>query len=279
MEIRFYNSRGSITFSGRYREGAWCMTACEGLAFSGKTFQTARFGKAAGCSIIDSMENQRTVTISGDICTSDLNFTENYSNSLAVLGDTGTLEIKTALGIRKTEAVCSEFAETGKNKAFRSFCVQFICENPFFESETSEEFYIYKTIPKLNGNFTFPGVFSQRIASGTVFCAGSAACEPIFFIDTGTAGGKLTVSNKTTGEKISIDYTAMPNELITLDVKKRTVTSSLGKDLTNLLSDDSFFDGFTLIPGENELEAQSDTADTGICVVCRFRPLYREAAV
>lgn len=278
MEIRFYNARGSVIFSGTYREGAWCMTACEGLAFSGKTFQTARFGEDAGCTIIAGSDNQRTVTIGGDIRT-DGDYAEKYADALAVLGETGTLEVETSAGVRRIEAVCSEFRETGRYKTYRTFCVQFICANPFFESDTSEEFYIYKSIPKLNKDFSFPGMFSKRIASGTLFCEGSAECEPIIFIDTGTVGGKLTVSNKTTGEKLSIDYTSVPNELITVDVKNRTVTSSLGKDLTNLLTDDSFFEGFTLVPGENELEAQSDTADTGICVICRFRPLYREAAI
>lgn len=278
MEIKFYNDLGSITFSGGYAENAWCMTACDGLTFSGKTFKTVRYTGDDGCETVDMLENQRVITLSGDVKVTK-NFAADYALALAVLGREGTLSVTSGGVCRRIGAVCSEFSETDRNSAFRVFCIQFVCDNPFFESDSQEEFYIYKSIPKLNSDFAFPGAFSQRISGGRAVCFGSAATEPVISVNTGTAGGKLTVTNKTSGESISLDYTAHAGESITLDVKNRTVRSSDGTDLTSCLSDESFFEGFRLLPGENELEVKTDTAYTGLTVACRYRPLYREAGI
>lgn len=273
MEIKFYNDLGTITFSGG--SGKWNLTACDGLAYSSKSFKTARYAGTPGVETVSELENQRTITLSGDVSETS----EDYSRGLAVLSKRGTLEVCSIFGTRRINAVCSSFTETAKKGAYRVFCAQFIADNPYFESDTAEEFYLYKSVANLNKDFTFPGTFSKRISGGNVFCTGSAPAEPIITAVFSENCGTLNFANKTTGETIRLDLSGMSDEAITLDVKNRTVRSADGVDLTSCLTDESFFEGFTLVPGENELEVTTGINMPDMIVTCRYTPLYREAAV
>lgn len=277
MEIKFYNDLGIITFAGGTSGSAWKLTACDGLAYSSKSLKTARYAGTPGCETVEELENPRTITLSGDVHLSGGN--DEYAQGLTVLGKRGTLAVKSLFGTRRISAACTSFTETARNGAYRVFCAQFVADNPFFESDTAEEFYLYKSVANLDKNFTFPGAFSKRISGGNVVCIGSAPAEPVITVVCGAECGSLSISNKTTGESINLNLSGQSGEAITLDVKNRTVRSSNGDDLTSCLTDESFFEGFCLMPGENEIELKRDSAETDMIVTCRYTPLYREAAV
>lgn len=278
LSIRFYNERGQILFVGG-GPGKWRLTAADGLALPGRTFKSVRYQGQAGQETTETVVNPRTITLSGDVET-DGKFPEEYSKTLAILEKEGTIEVRTSLGKRKIGARCCEFYQGEKKGRFMLFVVQFLCDNPYFESMDKTEVPIFKEIPLLDKNFVFPGSFSGRISRKNLVYPGSAETEPVLFInveDGADGDNLLSIVNHTSGESLRFNYGATKNDSVTVDIKNRVIYNSKGEDLLEYLTDDSFFDGFHLYPGENDIEVINRNMNTGICVTCSYSDRYAEA--
>lgn len=279
FEIKFYNEAGAVSFGGGTSESGWRLTAAEGLALPERSFKTARYSNTAGQEITDTVVAARTITLSGDVII-DNNFDTKYEDALKILYLPGTLEINSYGTKRRIGAVCCDFKNNERKGRYFLFTVQFICESPYFEAADAKEEAIYKVIPCLSADFTFPGMFSKRISYSTLSYAGNAETEPMFYISTGSSPqGNLSIINHTSGEKLSLDYTPLVNEFITIDVKERRIYNSDGASLLKYLSDDSFFDGFHLYPGINEIEVLLGTFNENLTVSCKYTERYLEAVV
>ncbi len=273
VEIRFYNELGEV----RMGKGAWRLTAAEGLSVPCRKISTACYSKDSGPEITDTALSERAVTLSGDIF--DISQGE-YSHALEVLYKAGTLEINAFGKRRRTEAVCTEFLPGERKGKYRIFTVQFLCSCPYFESAEEKEIPLFKVTPAISSEFVFPGVFSHRISRRTIMYQGNVPTEPIFHIAAGdNPVGKLSIMNHTSGESLSFDYSPLAGEFITVDVKNRKIYSSDGVNLLKYLSDDSFFDGFHLMPGSNDVEVVIGEMNRGLSVTCSYSDTYLEAVV
>lgn len=276
FKIRFYNGSGEVTFGGGKSESGWRITECDGLAVTGKSFTVCKYACEDGQQTVSARKNARTITLSGDF------FSENnaleYRNAMRVFSEKGVLEVYTDGETRRTTAYCSVFSERGREGKYRLFTIQFICDSPYFETDEAYEVPIYKTIPLLDNDFEFPGKFSERISRSTVMNAGDVTAEPILYITAGhNPTGIVTVKNHTTEQKLSVNYEPLADETVIIDASERRIYNSAGENLLGYLSDDSFFDGFYLAPGENDIEVLSGGANLELEVSCRFRPRYSEA--
>ncbi len=278
LVIKFYNERGQITFFGG-SPGKWRLTAAEGLTLSGRTFKSARYAGQDGQETTQTVINPRTITLSGDVET-DGNFLAEYAEVLTTLEKEGTLEITTALGKRSIGARCCDFYQGEKKGRYMLFVVQFLCDNPYFESADKIEVPVFKEIPLLDKDFVFPGSFSGRISRKNIMYAGSAETEPVFFInveDGADGENLLNIINHTSGESLNFNYGAAKNEAITVDIKNRAIYNSAGESLLKFLADDSFFDGFHLYPGSNDIEVINRNMNTGLYVTCSYSNRFSEA--
>lgn len=279
FNIRFYNETGSITFGGGTSSSPWRLTAAEGLVFCGKTFVSASYANCEGQQTTDITANARTITLSGDMRIEE-NFAEVYSAALAALEQEGTLETDTVLGKRRIKARCCDFRQTDRKGNYMLFAVQFLCDNPYFEDAVKTEVAVFKEIPMLDSDFSFPGMFSERISRKNVTYAGTAKTEPTFYIniDSGSSGENLlTITNHTSGETLKFNYGAVLGESITVDVENRKIYNANGESLIKYLADDCFFDGFHLYPGTNDIEIINCNMNTGISVICSYSNKYSEA--
>lgn len=278
LNIKFYNESGSIVFGGGGTNTAWRLTEAEGLTFAGKTFTAAKYADSDGQETVAVTANARTITLSGDI-TAGENFAEQYRGALAVLESPGTLEINTSFGTRRIEAVCCDFKQGERKGKYLIFTVQFICDSPYFEDAEQIERVIFAEVPLLDKTFTFPGSFSERISKSELNYGGSVKTEPVFFIrlNESSGGGALEVHNRTSGESLKFNYSAPVGDCITIDVKGRKIYNADGESLLKYLADDSFFDGFHLFPGVNEIEAVNNNMNVGITAVCRYANKFSEA--
>lgn len=278
LAIKFYNELGQITFFGG-SPGKWRLTTVDGLAFCGRTFKSARYAGQAGQETTQSVLNPRTITLSGDVET-DENFLAEYADALAALEKEGTLEITSALGKRSIGARCCDFYQGEKKGRYMLFVIQFLCDNPYFESADKIEVPVFKEIPLLDKDFAFPGSFSGRVSRKNIMYAGNAETEPVFFInveDGADGENLLSIINHTSGEALNFNYGATKNESITVDVKNRTIYNSAGESLLKYLADDSFFDGFHLYPGANDIEVINRNMNTGLNVTCSYSDRFSEA--
>lgn len=279
FNIRFYNETGSIDFGGGISESVWKITAADGLAFCGRTFTYAKYEGQDGQTTTDVTVNARTVTLSGDVYCGD-DFSKIFKSAMTVLEEAGTLEINTVLGKRNINARCCDFSQGERKGKYMLFTVQFICDDPYFEDADKTEIAIYTQEPFLDKDFVFPGMFSQRISRRNIEYLGTRWAEPVFFIsiDEGIKGDDvLIIKNHTSGEKLALNYGGSLGDFITVDTKRRKIYNQDNENLLKYLDDDSFFDGFRLCPGNNDIEVINRNVNTGITVSCRYANRYCEA--
>ena len=137
---------------------------------------------------------------------------------------------------------------------------------------------IFKVIPRLNSDFVFPDMFSERVTRRNVFINSNAETEPLILINSGRhPSGYLCIKNHTSGESLTINYAPLQSEFITVDVKNRKIFNQDGDNLLPYLADDSFFDGFHLYPGDNDIEVTIGTANTELEVFLRYYERFLEA--
>lgn len=278
LSIKFYNELGQIVFGGG-PYARWRLTAADGLAFPPRSFKSVRYANQRGQETTQVVINPRTVTLGGDIDTEG-NFAEEYSAAMAVLAGEGVLEVTSAQGKRCIGARCCDFYRGEKKGRYVLFTVQFLCDDPYFEDANGVEMPIFKEIPLLDKDFSLPGVFSQRISGRKFLYSGSVETEPVFFVSVEDGAGDentLSIINHTSGESLSFDYGASKNCSVTVDVKNRCICNSDGENLLEYLTDDSFFDGFHIYPGMNEIEVVNRNMNTGLYVTCSYRNRYAEA--
>lgn len=279
FNIRFYNETGSIDFGGGSSDSNWKVTTADGLAFCGRSFTFAKYAGQDGQKTTDVTVNARTITLGGDVFLSD-GFDLEFKSAMTVLEDEGTLEIQTGLGTRLIKARCCDFRENGRKGKYMLFVVQFICDDPYFEDADKTEVAIYKETPLLDGDFTFPGKFSERISRRNIEYEGTREAEPVLFIsvDEGKDGdNQLVIHNHTSGESMTFNYGGVLGDFITVDIKARKIYNQDGESLLKYLADDSFFDGFHLFPGSNDIEVINRNVNTGITVKCCYANRYSEA--
>lgn len=281
LSIRFYNESGEIIFGGGGSPSPWRLTAADGLVFSGKSFSVVRYANQDGQETNSALDNARTITLSGDVIIGE-EFEKEYSSALAALSRKGFLEVSTVLGKRVIEARCCDFRQVDRKGIYLIYTIQFICDDPYFEDVVKTEVGIFRQIPYLDKNFSFPGCFSSRISRSNLNYSGTTKTEPVFLINIneGTSGDNvLSVYNHTSGESLKFNYSANMGECITVDIKNRKIYNSNGENLIRYLSDDSFFDGFFLYPGINDIEVLNANMNTGIEVLCKYANRYSEAVI
>lgn len=279
FNIRFYNESGSIDFGGGKSESLWKVTKVDGLSFCTREFTYAKYAGQDGKKVTDVTVNPRTITLCGDVFISD-NFAEEFKMAMTVLEEEGTLEINTPIGKRIITARCCDFLQSDRKGKYMMFTVQFLCEDPYFEDADKTEVAIYRRIPMLDKNFAFPDMFSGRISRNNIEYLGTRWAEPVFFIsvEEGTAGDDLLIiKNHTSGEIITFNYGCVLGDFITVDIKNRKIYNQDGESLLKYLADDSFFDGFHLHPGSNDIEVINRNVNTGISVTCLYANRYCEA--
>ncbi len=276
--MRFYNNVGEIIFGGGKSSSPWKITACDGLAFCPKNIITVSYAGQNGRETTQVVSTARVITLSGDIFLG--NGREALKEGLCVLEEDGYLEISIGDTVRKIKARCCEFKEGDRKGKFLLFTVQFECDSPFFEDLEAVTQGVFGVIGHLDNDFTFPGALSTRISHGRLNYSGTVKTQPIFRIKVGESfSGEdiLSITNHTSGECLSFNFAEIENELVTIDVENRKITNSEGESLLRYLADDSFFDGFYLYPGENDIEVLNVNMNTGIEVVITYKNLYSEA--
>jgi len=277
FEITFYNSCGSVVFGGGRAQSRFRIIEADGLGLSGKSYKSCTFENCPGQETVNVRQNARTITLKGDFFMGQ-EYIEDYKNALSVLDKEGTLEIKTHGDTVRINAYCTQFLPLEKKGVYLPFTVQFVCDNPYFESARGYEVPIYKTVGKLSNEFEFPDAFSERISRRNIYINSSAETEPMIVINAGrNPGGVLHIQNHTSGEHLDINYEPLGGECITVDVKNRRIFNQNGDNLLNYLADDSFFDGFHLYPGDNDIEVYIGTANTELEVMLVYNECFLEA--
>lgn len=287
IEFTFTNSRGEVVIGGA--GAAWRLVKAEGLGLAPRSFSTAVYPGMPGQELTAESVGARTITLSADL-RMNRETQRRLSQAAIILDQAGSLVLRAGYKHRKIGARCQAFELGARNGAFVRCVFQFMCDYPYFSDVETTYVPVFQRKglldngPAGGGTFSFPGMFSRRISRGEIVSPGSAYTEPVFTIDvqfapenTSAAEKGLRITNETTGQYIRLDYEPATGEQIRIDIPNRKIENSQGVSLIEYISDDTFLDGFYIVPGSNIIEALNYSVETSLTVLCAFTNKYVEA--
>lgn len=258
------------------------VTEIEGLGLAEKEYQTASFAGYDGQETISARYLQRSITVSGDVQSGSAR--EALSKAVEILMESGYLYITD--GDFKRRIYCNQTAFPDAKRVLRgkiaTFAIQFVCDSPFFEDAENTVVALYKRQNNIPMPFTLPRAFTTTVTGASVNVSSRTAVEPVIeirFSKAAAADETIAITNKTTDKKISLAHTPVKGEIITVDIKNRSIVSSANGNIIDELTDDTFLSDFKLIYGENEITVSVGSIYSGITVGCEFNNSYASALI
>lgn len=280
-QLKFYNKLGEINLFGGGSTFPFRLTSIDGLGLPDKNAVVVNYVGYPGQTTTSLNVGSRTITIAGDV-PADHDIQRKLSNAMIILNTEGTLLINVGYVSRKIKCRCSAATLGERNGAYQTYAMQFICDYPYFEDLENTYLAVFDIIPQLSSAFRFPGIFSKRISRGNITVMGSAEVEPIFYIDVDevgemTAQNGISITNHTTGQSLQLDYAPYAGERITIQVPDRKIYNNNGDDLLKYITNGTFLNGMTLVPGDNDIEVLNYSTTTNLTVLCEYSNKYVEA--
>lgn len=282
MRIKMENQYGSV-FLGGFGSDEFSITQIEGLGFPDVTLNQVQYAGQEGKTTLSASRECRIITISGDIkgnC-------KNRAIRKAIKVLSAPVEVWICVGNRKRKLLChcTSFTPSYGNRYYKEFAMQLECDSPYFSdaSETRQAIYREeKKLPCEHAEYfgTEKKMISELIQKGTVTNLGDVPAEPmITIINTGGTAGLgagIVIENKTTGQKITLNYTTQQGETITVNIPERKIDSDRGVNLIGTLSEDSYLSDFWLEEGANEVCVTANSTAETLVAYCSFYNRYLE---
>ena len=125
-----------------------------------------------------------------------------------------------------------------------------------------------------------PQVFSTRISGCVVNNEGDLTIYPVITItkkDDIIRDNEIIIENRTINKRIVLNKAMIKDEVITVDIKNRTITSSIDGNILGTLSQYSSLADFWCDCGENDINVILGGAQTGIEIKVSYFNEYLEA--
>lgn len=222
-------------------------------------------------------DEARVITIGGDLLGNG-NDLENFER---IAYADGILEF--TFGQKKRRIHCKLYNMSDPTRIIPgkliSFAVQFVCDDPYFEDTDATIADIVSLTNTVIDTFTLPCVFTTSTNTKKLTVTGEKSVFPIIRIGCVEEGEEsavygVSVANVTTGETLTLHHRMRMHETITVDLKERTITSSIDGNIINSLSDDSDMAKMYLLPGDNIITANSLTNAETNYIQVEYRSEY-----
>ncbi len=281
LKLIYKNDFGIVTMHGT-TQGDIRICKLEGLGIALSEYTTAVYTGQKGQHTLFKRALPRSITMS-------LEVTGNNTASVArtainVLSRSGTLFIEDKNIDRRifcNQVQIPDMEKVLKGKIF-TFAVQFVCDNPYFEDKTDTVLPLYQRAKMLSTPFSLPCVFGEITAGAQIENNGDMEIEPqitICYPNTIENAENATITNRTTGKSICLDYAPLAKDVVTIDVKNRKITSSINGNIINCLSDTTFLGDFVLVRGTNHITVDLGDVTSGFTIECRYSNNYQEAVI
>ena len=277
----YKNELGEIVMHGFGTSGLRIL-GIEGLGLVEREYNTAIFSGYDGQQTLDSRAVARTINLVLEAMGGDAE--DTVRNALKVFGQSGVLYIEN--GEIQRRIWCNQIYTSDVTRVLRnrivSFTVQLVCDNPYFEDEKDTAVPLYRREKLLSTPFTLPAVFGRIVMGADIDISGAISVEPVitlYYPESLDAEEYVLITNKTTGKSIRLDYKPKSDDTVIVDIKNRTVTSSISGNIINCISDETFLGDFTLDRGYNFIAVEAGDIDPAFTVECRYNNLYSEAVI
>ena len=284
MKVIYTNKRGSLTFGGGSHP-YFNMTAIEGLGPVSKITNSITYYGKPGIDTVNVTDGSRTISLSGDLL---LSARSQYSQMMSILDIGGVFEIHLPDGEKRVIDVSYTSITPGEIQGkWRTYVIQFFCDNPYFRSSNELMFRAYEKINHFNSNFSFPGVLTTEYGNSILNYAGNASAEPgqiwiyakakadvDFSVDEDIG---ILIENVTNGEKIRLEYPLSAGDFIKIDAPGRSIKNQSGTELMEHVAIDTFLTGFHLEPGENQIRVYNYQGTLDVSVRIFYTDYFVEA--
>lgn len=281
MHLIYENDIGKISFSGSGKE-TWRIKEITGLELPGKNFNVVSYAGQDGQETISEMAAPRVITISGDVCSMDM-LQHELSRAVRILNKPGRLKLYLGNRQRKIDCRVNAFELVPRSGVYQPFVLQLIADKPFFEDFKNLSVGVFSRMDMVGNDNILPMALTGRSSEVNINNLGHVKTEPIFYVynisgGTGEASENgFEILNHTTGQHIRLNYSTIDNEIITIDLPGRKITSNKNGNLIQYISNDTFLSDFWLSVGANTIEAINNNPNEDINVVCEFTNQYIEA--
>jgi hypothetical protein len=281
LYVSFENETGKIEM-GRHLP-VW-ISSVEGLEQPAAEGNVKKFAGLPGQKTGKRLNGARAITITGSIVGGRQTIVYNrdlmarvYNNTLAP----GVLRFNLYGKMRRADAMADSFAVGKLSNGRREFIVSFTCDSPYFQDWYDTVINLFRRENNLFAGMTFPRVFTFRYAGGNAINSCGVDIEPVVIIRAGPPGAftapGITITNETTGAYIRLDYTPPANDVITVNVRDRKITSSINGNITHKKPVDNLLSQFVLKKGGNVIRFEKEDAEQELTADIIYSNLYAEA--
>ena len=278
MLLTFTNELGSVTMSGA-GGGEIGILSISGLCAPEPERQLISSYDFDGLHECAARLPSRIIGIKGDICGA----AKTRARLSRILSAPCRLDIVTPDFERMINVRAAELAFSERLGKYTAFSLALTCDDPYFYDAQDTKAGLFEREKLLTSATVLPAVFSTRLSSAEIDIGGDRSSEPVISIlggaPTEADEGKIIIENLTSGRKFTLDYTPAEGELITVDVRSRTITSSTAGNILKYISDDSFLADLVLAKGENVIKTTAVGATGYIYAYVRYKNKFVEAIV
>lgn len=266
MKIILKNEAGSFELGGGRHPQAR-LQEITGLGVPAKEHKTAVLEGQAGQTLNKSRDLERTITMSFDFFGDERTVRRLYK----IIYEGVSLYFYLSNGERRRiTGYCTRSTEAERiiYHKWQSIALQFLCYDPYFYDFYDTTWEISKKTDQWP-NSVIDGAFDITIPSratlisneASVYVNGDIRTYPVITIKkykVGTSENTISLMNNTTGRSIVLNYGMAENELLTINLPKRIIESSLNGDITSCISDDTVLSDFYLLRGSNDISISAD---------------------
>ena len=282
MHIEVRSKNGSFEIGGG-NHPVGRLLEIDGIGLPGSTVQQTTFAGMPGYVANDRCDNARTITMSVDLSMEASGIEKVYR----VLQEECEIIFFLKRKWRKITGICLNASDAEKiifGKLYK-LVMQFECPHPYFTdyspvaiSLATRTDLFPTTIEDGQGYITLPAVATKREQSKVITNKGDTIIYPVITVTSRTNLEEIRISNLTTGNFLKLRYSIATNEIITIDVKNREITSNIHGSVLNKISDDTILSEFYLRYGENELTV-ADIEGEMVDAIISFENQYKAVVI
>ena len=278
----FENKHGKIDMGGAGY--VIRVTEIDGLEpVEAQTQQLKLIGKP-GISTASLHQEPRYITITGRV-KGDINETRYHTQLMAKVFDNitaGVFSINVYGRLRKIDCISESLSFIIVKENHVNFVVTLRADNPYFYEWSEQVFPLFKIEDNLFDGMEFPREFSYMYAGGNVLNESDVDLEPLITIEAGEPGDPpvygLIITNITTGAMIELRYNPVKDEIITIDIEKRVITSNFNGIITRYINPyTTVLSDFVLKPGNNEITFENLNDTQPLLANITYKNIYGEA--
>ncbi len=278
MTFTFTNEMGSFKLFGSGTNG-FSVCSVAGIEPVELSRSVKSYIGEDGCFEDSSQYMQRIITLSCDLKINN-NSKNEIRNAMRILSKKCTLLIETTDSKRKITVNSATFTFGQKYSNYQTFVLQLTCDYPHFSDEDESQCTLFKKDKLLTSQSVLPQILSRRTSSGIVYNEGDLKIYPVITItknDDIIRDSQIIIENSTTKNSIILNKSMTKDEIVTVDIKNRTITSSIDGNILSTLDLYSSLSNFWCDCGENIIDVLVGGGQNGIEIQIGYFNEYLEA--